>query len=246
MSYFFRLLDEILPPRCPFTGDIVDSQGTVSPSAWAELSFIAPPYCHACGFPFEFAVPSGSQENLCGPCLKDRPEYKSARSALVYNDASRDFILGFKHGDQTHAVVAMVPWLRNAGAELWAKTDVIVPVPLHRWRLLRRRYNQAAMIGQAMAKDRGLLFSADTLVRTRATPSQGHLNAGQRAQNVKRAFAIHPKRKSIIEGKNVLLIDDVYTTGSTVSECAKVLKESGAAEVNILTLARVVKAGRID
>lgn len=237
-----KLIDAVLPPRCPFTGEIVDSAGTISPSAWAALSFIAAPYCDACGFPFEFAVPKGGGETLCAACLSDRPAYKHARAALVYNDASRDFILGFKHGDQIHSVVAMVPWLKQAGADLLADADVIIPVPLHRWRLLRRRYNQAAVIGRALAKACGKTFLPDALTRTRATPTQGHLKARERAQNVKRAFAVHPKRN--LAGKKVLLVDDVYTTGATINECVKVLLKAGVAGVSVLTLARVVKPGR--
>lgn len=243
MYSFAKLIDVVLPPRCPFTGEIVDSAGTVSPSAWAALSFIAAPYCDACGFPFEFAVPKGSGETLCAACLSDRPAFKHARAALVYNDASRDFILGFKHGDQIHSVVAMVPWLKQAGADILTDADMIVPVPLHRWRLLRRRYNQAAIIGRAIATECGKVFVPDALTRTRATPTQGHLKAKERAQNVKRAFAAHPKRE--IAGKKVLLVDDVYTTGATVNECVKVLLRAGAAEVSVLTLARVVKPGRV-
>jgi len=245
MRSFLRLLDTVLPPRCAFTGEIVDSQGTVSPSAWAQLSFIGAPQCHACGFPFEFAVPVGSEEALCANCLFERPEFSRARAALVYNDASRDFILGFKHGDQIHSVVPMIPWMKQAGADILPGAEVIVPVPLHRWRLLRRRYNQAAIMGRALAKSTGKEFIADALLRTRSTPPQGHLKAKERARNVRSAFEIHPKRRGQIAGKNIILIDDVYTTGATVRECTKALKKAGAADVSVLTLARVVKAGRI-
>lgn len=244
MRSFTKLIDAVLPPRCPFTGEIVDSQGTVSPAAWARLSFITDPQCHACGFPFEFAVPKGSAENLCAACLFERPAYDRARAALVYNDASRDFILGFKHGDQMHSVVAMLPWLKQAGADILPEADMIVPVPLHRWRLLRRRYNQAAVMGGALAREAGKIFMADALVRTRATPTQGRLKAKERAANVKRAFALHPRRS--VTGKNIVLIDDVYTTGATVGECVKVLLKAGATSVNVLTLARVVKSAKIS
>ena len=243
MFSFKRLIDAVLPPRCPFTGEIVDRQGMVSPQAWGQLSFIAAPHCHVCGFPFEFAVPAGSSEALCGACLAERPEYSRARASLVYDDASRGFILGFKHGDQIHSVVAMLPWLKQAGADILPDADMIVPVPLHHWRLLRRRYNQAAIIGAAIAKDAGKTFVADALLRTRATPTQGHLKAKERAANVRKAFRIHPKRN--VAGKKIVLVDDVYTTGATVRECVKVLKKAGAADVRVLTLARVVKAGRV-
>lgn len=244
MRSFTKLIDAVLPPRCPFTGEIVDSQGTVSPAAWAGLSFITAPQCHACGFPFEFAVPAGSAENLCAACLAQKPVYDRARAALAYDDASRDFILGFKHGDQMHSVVAMLPWLKQAGADILPQADTIVPVPLHRWRLLRRRYNQAAVIGGALARETGKAFMADALVRTRATPTQGRLKANERAANVKRAFTIHPRRSVV--GKSIVLIDDVYTTGATVSECVKVLLKAGAKSVSVLTLARVVKGKRIS
>ncbi len=214
----------------------------VSAEAWKSLSFIGAPFCHACGFPFEFATQG---EALCAACLGEAPAYSRARAALVYNDASRDFILGFKHGDQTQSVVAMVPWMKAAGVDILSAADVIVPVPLHRWRLLRRRYNQSALIGKAVAKSAGVEFCPDALVRTRATETQGHLNANERKKNVRSAFEAHPKRLSVIAGKRVVLVDDVYTTGATVSECAKALAKAGAADVSVLTLARVVRPGRV-
>ena len=236
----------VLPPRCPITGDLVDMQGTISPQAWREISFIAAPYCDCCGIPFEFAVSASAGDVLCAACLKERPEYTRARAAMAYDDASRDFVLGFKHGDQTHAVVAMVPWLKLAGGDLWARADFILPVPLHRWRLLRRRYNQSGLIAQAMAKEAGRACLIDALIRTRATPTQGHLKANARAENVRSAFTVSEKARGKIKGKNLILIDDVYTTGATVRECAKVLMKAGAAEVNVITLARVIRPARGD
>lgn len=221
----------------------------VAAEAWTKLSFISHPNCHNCGLPFDFA-PSGSlsggEDMRCASCLVDPPEFSKARAAIVYDDASRDFILAFKHGDRTEHVVTMLPWLKTAGADLWADTDLIVPVPLHRWRLWRRRYNQAALMGRAVANMNGKAFMVDALDRTRPTPSQGHLKADERRKNVKSAFSVHPKRRSALQGKNVLLIDDVYTTGSTVRECARVLREAGAKDVFVLTLARVVRASRFD
>lgn len=246
MNTFERLLDTVLPPRCPFTGEIVDRNGMVSAEAWAKLSFIAEPVCAACGFPFEFALPAFSGEALCGPCLMQRPVFNAARSALVYDDASRDLILSFKHGDRLESVTVMIPWLIQAGAKMIAEADLIVPVPLHRWRLLARRYNQAALIGAALGKKTNLQFSADALLRIRATPTQGHLNADERRKNVRHAFAVSEKRKGLVEDKSILLIDDVYTTGSTVEECAKALQAAGAKKVDVLTVARVVRTTRVS
>lgn len=243
-----KLIDSVLPPRCPFSGKIVDSQGAVDPESWSQLSFITSPNCTLCGFPFEFAIPASAapDQALCPSCLAHPPAFARARSALVYNDASRELVLGFKHGDQTHTVVTMVPWLRTAGADLWKEADLVVPVPLHPWRLLRRRYNQAALIGHAIAKDRKIPFLADALVRKRSTPTQGHLNAGERKKNVRKAFTVLSKRVPFIKDKTIILVDDVFTTGATVEECSKALVAAGAKQVFILTLARVVRSGRFD
>ena len=243
MNWLNPWIDAVLPPRCPVTGEMVDSQGMLAPSAWAQLSFISRPYCDFCGFPFEFAVPAGAGENLCAACLADRPPFDAARAALFYNDASRDFILKFKHGDQTHFAVAMEPWLRGAGQDFWNRADAIMPVPLHRLRLLRRRYNQAALMAQGMGRAMNISYLPDSLLRIRPTPTQGHLKAKERAENVRRAFAVPPATRQTIEGKNIVLVDDVYTTGSTVKECTIALKEAGAASVYVLCLARVVRPG---
>jgi ComF family protein len=234
------MLDTILPPRCPISQEIVDTQGMIAPQAWASLNFITYPLCTACGIPLEVDV---GKDAVCVSCITENKSFDHARSALVYDENSRSLILGFKHGDQTHAVVSFVPWLKQAGADLLPQTDIIIPVPLHRWRLLQRRYNQAALIAIVLGKATDKAVWPNGLVRTRSTPTQGHLKAVERARNVRKAFAVHPKRD--VAGKNILLIDDVYTTGSTVSECAIALKEAGAAQVNVLTLARVVRPERL-
>lgn len=235
-SYLIQAVDVVLPPRCVITGDIVEKQGMIAPAAWAGLDFIASPMCDCCGRAFEFDAGPGM---LCGECIDDRPDYASARAALKYNDTSRDLILGFKHADKTHSVLAFMPWLRRAGAEMIEQADYFIPVPLHRWRFIKRRYNQSAIIAFALAKETMLPCLADALARTRATPSQGHLKFAERQRNVRRAFALNPKYKKQIAGKTIVLVDDVYTTGATVKECAKVLLQSGAAAVHVLTLARV-------
>jgi ComF family protein len=235
-----QVVDAVLPPRCVVTGELVERQGMVAPAAWADLDFIADPFCNACGFPFDYEVDKGS---LCVECLGEHPPYESARAALKYTDASRALILGFKHGDRTYAVKAFVPWMKRAGETMLAQADYLVPVPLHHWRLVSRRYNQAALIAGYLAKETGKDVLPDALVRTRATPSQGYLNAKERFKNVRRAFAMNRSRKKQIAGKKIILIDDVYTTGATVKECAEVLLKGGAEKVHVLTLARVTRDG---
>lgn len=231
-----QAVDTVLPPRCVVTGEMVDRQGMIHPSAWAQLDFIADPLCESCGFPFDFEVEKGS---LCAQCLERPPPFEMARSALKYNDTSRDLILGFKHADQTHIVSAFVPWLEKAGGQMLEDADILMPVPLHRWRLMARRYNQAAIMAQELSKETKIPVLLTALKRVRSTASQGHLKAAERHKNVKRAFALDPKAN--LKGKTIILIDDVYTTGATVKECTKVLLRAGAGKVYVLALARAVR-----
>lgn len=233
-------LDTILPPRCVVTGDMVDRQGMISPDVWSKLSFIADPKCACCGFPFDFEVEEGS---LCASCIDYPPKFETARAALKYDDISRDMVLGFKHGDKLHAAKAFVPWLKMAGADILADADMLIPVPLHHWRLVKRRYNQSAVIAHALSKETNIPVVVDGLQRTRATPPQGHLSSKERFKNVKHAFAVNEKHLEALRGKTVVLIDDVYTTGATVNECTKVLLKAGALRVHVLTLARVARDG---
>lgn len=239
-------LDIILPPRCPLTGENVDSQGMLSAKAWRSLNFIATPYCKCCGMPFAFDRQEEGGEGekdgeLCIKCLENPPPYNSARASLVYDDASRALILGFKHGDKIHFVRNFLPWLQAAGKTFLFEADVFIPVPLHHSRLIARRYNQAAILAKGLEKVTGIASCPDALSRIRATPSQGHMTFSERRKNVRQAFALKKKYKDMIKDKKVILIDDVYTTGATVNECTKVLRSGGAREVHILTLARVVK-----
>ena len=237
------LTDLVLPPRCPVTGEIVDRPGMVSPAAWSGLRFVSAPQCRCCGLPFDLLTEAvlPDDQTLCGGCLAVPKPYAQARASLVYDDASRALILGFKHGDQTHLTVTFAPWLLTAAQEFIGEADVIIPVPLHWMRLLRRRYNQAALLGHALGRLAGKECWPDALVRRKNTPTQGHLNARQRHENVKRAFELRPDYAEKLVGKNIILIDDVHTTGATIEECVRVLKDGGVQRVDVLTLARVVR-----
>lgn len=237
---FLQFADLVLPPRCVVTGEIVDRQGMLAPRAWAGLDFIAAPHCKTCGIPFAYDALDGG-EGACLSCIDNPPPYASARSAVKYNDTSRSLILAFKHSDKTHMVETFVPWMKQAGSEMLEKADALIPVPLHRWRLLSRRYNQSALLSHVLSRETGIPSYPLALKRIRATASQGHLTAGERHKNVKAAFAVHPAYIKRLEGKTVVLVDDVYTTGATVKECAKILRKAGAAHVYVLTLARVAR-----
>jgi ComF family protein len=232
------LLDAVLPPRCLKCGEIVGDAGSLCGKCWQALRFLGPPCCACCGLPFEFDM---GENSLCAACIADRPLYNRARAALTYDDASRDLILRFKHADRTDGAATFAGWMARAGAELIATADIVTAVPLHRWRLVRRRYNQAAILANAIGRTRGKLVIPDLLVRRQATPSQGHLGPSQRQRNVAGAFALRPGRAQVVAGARILLIDDVLTTGATAEACARTLRSAGAAAVDLLVLARVVR-----
>ena len=235
-------LAAVLPPRCLACGEPVADPGTLCAPCWSLLAFLAPPCCAACGYPFEYDSGPGT---LCGACAASHPLYDRARAPLRYDDASRGLILALKHGDRTDAAPALSGWMANAGRDMLGVADLVAPVPLHRWRLLARRYNQAALLAQGVAARAGRDCVPDLLIRRRRTPSQGGLSAAGRARNVRGAFAVNPKRAELIGGKRVMLVDDVLTTGATAEECARTLLRGGAASVDVLTLARVVRPSYI-
>jgi ComF family protein len=231
-----RALDLLLPPLCLMCDEPVGSMATLCSECWKKIQFIAPPFCASCGALFDIPVEAGT---LCGACLMEAPHFTSARAAMLYDDASRKLILGFKHGDRTYAAKALAVWMHRAGSEFLESADALVPVPLHRWRLFQRRYNQSALLAQQI----GLLAEKpvllDTLRRIRDTPYQGHMKRKERQENVKGAFAVAPQHKDSVKEKTFVLMDDVMTTGSTVNECARVLLAAGAKQVHVLTLSRV-------
>jgi ComF family protein len=232
------VLDLLLPPQCLQCRAPVDRQGLLCAECWRGVAFITPPYCAICGLPFAH---DEGPEAICGACAEAAPRFQRARAAMVYDEASRALVLGFKHGDRTEAAAAFGHWLARAGAAFLAEADLIAPVPLHRWRLWRRRYNQAALLARALARASGVEVVADLLVRRRATASQHQLSRAERRLNVRGAFAVDRRRLSWLEGARVVLVDDVLTTGATVEACATTLLRAGAQSVDVLTLARVVR-----
>jgi len=233
------LLDIVLPPRCLGCGGIVETQGRLCAACWRALTFLTPPQCRLCGYPLPHAA---AEAPLCGGCTLEPPAFDRARAALRYDDGARGLILAFKHADRTDSAPAFGRWLARAGAELLADADLIAPVPLHRWRLLKRGYNQAAVLARALARETALPLLPDLLQRRRATRSQQGLSAQGRLANITPvAFRVHPWHGRRLTGCKVVLVDDVMTTGATVAACARVLRGGGAERIDVLTLARVVR-----
>lgn len=228
----------LLPRRCISCGAPVDSDGALCADCWPALRFLGPPQCAACGYPFEYDPGVGT---LCGACTARRPAFDRARAVFAYDEASRAPLLAFKHADRTDAAPAFARLMATAAAELLPDAGLVVPVPLHRRRLIARRYNQSALLAKALARHAGLRAAADLLVRTRHTPSQGGLSATGRRRNVRGAFAVRGGLAPMLRDAHVLLVDDVLTTGATAEACAAALKRAGAGAVDVLTLARVIR-----
>lgn len=232
-----RTLDVLFPPRCLKCGTELDSTGALCADCWPQITFIAAPHCACCGAPFPYDAGPGA---ICASCAQATPDFDRARAVFVYSDASRDLILAFKHADQTHAVPGFGKWLARAGAELLSDADFIVPVPLHRRRLFARRFNQSALLAHAIAKETGRAVAPDALIRTKRTRPHVDMGRSARMTNVAGAFKVNPRWSEALAGAKVVLVDDVLTTGATVSACARTLRRAGAARIDVLTLARVV------
>lgn len=237
MGILYKILNSILPPRCIKCGKILYEEDGLCPDCFNEISFITQPYCQKCGHPFE-TEPDG-HKMICGACLKTKHRpFRMSRSAFKYDEGSKNLILSLKFMDKTENAKVLARWLRLAGKDIFAAgVDEIVPIPLHYTRLIKRRYNQSALLAKELSKLVRLPVDYDCVERHKKTRPQVEFSGHDRVRNVKDAFrAKHPDK---IRGKRIVLIDDVITTGSTLKECALALKRAGAKSVDTLTVARV-------
>ncbi|MDP3368659.1 MAG: ComF family protein [Brevundimonas sp.] len=237
------LADLLLPPLAHDSPEATASAG-LTPDAWARVAFLEDPVCDGCGAGFEmdggpFAAPR------CAACLARPYAFARARAACVYDEASRGLILKLKHGDHQPFAPLFARWISRSAAPLLETADAVVPVPLHRFRLLSRRFNQAAEISRPLARDAGLEYLPDALIRRTHTTSQGGKSARGRRLNVRKAFAVSAEGRRRIKGRRILLVDDVLTTGATAEACARALLEAGARAVDLAVVARVRTAREI-
>ena len=232
------LLELLFPQLCAACREPVGGEGGFCAACWSRLQFLDGPGCACCATPFSVDADEGS---LCAACLARRPSFSQARAILAYDEESRGAILALKHADRLELVPGFARWLGRVGRPLLEHCDPIVPVPLHRSRLWLRRYNQSAELGRRLARDWDRAFDPFSLVRSRRTASQGEMpSARARRRNVLSAFKVPDPAR--VRGRNILLVDDVLTTGATAEACARALRRAGAADIAVLTLARVVRA----
>ncbi len=233
------IINFIFPQQCCICKDFLGIDGAICLSCVSKFDLITEPKCSCCGFPFEFKIKDSNKALLCPKCLKKSFKFDKACAAVRYDDFSKKLILPLKHGDKTQYAKSIANLMARCGTELAKQSDYIIPVPIHLTRMLKRKYNQASLICTHLSKIYSKPVLYTTLLRSKSTQSQGHLSSQERKKNVSGVFVI--KNNSEIKGKNILLIDDVFTTGATVNECAKVLKQNGVKKVFVLTFARVVK-----
>jgi ComF family protein len=234
--------DLIVPPVCLSCQKRLGAHDSLCAACWRRVRFIRGPLCDRLGIPLPFDT---GQLMVSGAALKDPPDWDRARAVAHFDQVVRDLIHRFKYGDRHDARRLFGRWLTVAGRELLADADVLIPVPLHPQRLLGRRFNQAAILAQEVARLSGVEVDALALRRVKPTPSQVELARAERRRNLAGAFQVSAGAAPRVEGRRVLVIDDVLTTGSTLAACSRVLKRAGATRVDCLALAMVTEESRV-
>ena len=232
-----QIVDYALPPRCPGCGLVVEDANRFCVDCWQALTFLAEPCCTRCGLPFEYDAGDDAE---CAACIAQAPAFDRLRAAVAYGEIARKVALKLKYSGRP-AVAETLAHFMQRHLDHDPADALLVPVPLHRWRIWKRGYNQSALIASALSRRSGVPADLAVIDRVKATPPLKGLGRAERALAVRGAFRMSDAAKARAKGRTIILIDDVYTSGATANACAKVLKRGGAARVNILCWARVVR-----
>lgn len=230
-------VDAVYPPVCTGCGRMVGQHRGVCPACWATLRLIERPYCEVLGVPFAHDLGVGI---LSADAIANPPVFERLRSVAIHDGIARSLVHGLKYRDRTDLAIMMAAWMVRASDGHAQSCDAVVPVPLHAFRLWGRRFNQSAELARAIARISGKPYLATALIRTKRTARQVGLGAQAREDNVRGAFAVTEAGKTAVFGKRIVLVDDVYTTGATVSAATRALKKAGARDVTVLTFARAM------
>ncbi|MDX3927622.1 MAG: ComF family protein [Shinella sp.] len=234
---FEAAVDFVYPPVCVGCNVLLGRHAGVCARCWSSLHFIERPYCEVLGLPFSHDLGSGI---LSAEAIANPPSFDRLRSVALHDDLARSLVHGLKYRDRTDLAPMMARWMLRSSDGAVEACDIILPVPLHRFRLLRRKFNQAGELARALSDLSGKPIAVDVLKRMRRTRHQVGLGARAREDNVRGAFAVTEKGKADLFGKKVVLVDDVYTTGATVSAASRALKRAGVADLTVLTFARAL------
>ena len=229
-----HLLDFIYPPQCPGCGSRIGSARALCGACWSSIRFIEQPYCAVLGIPFAHDHGEGA---LSARAIAEPPDFDRARAVASYDGVVRSIVQGLKYRDRTDLALMMGAWMARAGRDALANADVILPIPLHRNRLFLRRFNQAAELARDIARRSGVAYHPRALLRVKATARQVGLGRKARLENVRGAFTVTPEGRAALFGRRVVLVDDVFTTGATVSAAARALKRAGVTDITVLTFA---------
>jgi ComF family protein len=232
--------DLALPPRCPGCGAVTREDHRFCLECWRALRFLGPPWCATCNLPFAY---DRGPEAQCATCHQRPPRHAGIRAAVAYGDVARTVALRLKYGGRTAFAETVA---RQMARLMPAETSLLVPVPLHRWRIWSRGFNQSALIATALTRTTGVASDPFLLRRVRATPVLRGMGARARARAVAGAFQVAPGAREMLRGKAIALVDDVHTSGATSDGCTAALLRAGAATVTILCWARVLDAAADD
>lgn len=236
----------LYPPQCPGCGVPVastsDSGGDLCPDCWPELQFVTGCSCSRCGIPLpDDGLGVAETSLLCDSCLRIERPWRQGRAAFVYQGTGRKLVLALKHGDRPDLAPIMSAWLSRTVQPLIRPGMIVAPVPLHMRRLLKRRYNQAALISRGVASTCGLQHLPNLLIRKRNTMPQDRRSATERFENLADAITVNPRLVGLAKGRAILLVDDVMASGATLSACATALIGAGSGPVSVAVLARAVR-----
>lgn len=234
-----KLLDLVYPPSCLVCRRAVGVHGAICPTCWSDIAFIERPYCERLGTPFERDLAQPGLISL--EAAANPPAFSRARAVARYDsDKARALAHRLKYYDRLELAEPMGRWMARAGSELLADADVLVPIPLHRLRILARRFNQSAALAQAISRASAVPVETMALQRVKPTVPQVGLTRAQRAANLSGAFRVAQERADAVHGRNVVLVDDVLTTGATANAATRALLRAGATRVDLLVFARAV------
>lgn len=234
---FRPVLDFALPPRCGGCGTIVDQVDSFCAPCWSKLDFLGASGCSRCGLPLQ-----ATEAEICAACLARPPRLDRIRAAVAYDDISRSIVMRLKYGRKVALARTMSRFMQPLLGEV-SKGAMLVPVPLHRQRLWSRGFNQSVIVARDLSKRTGVPVATDILRRVRATPPLKGMTMRQRRRTVAGAFQVDPR--ATLKGRTIVLVDDVFTTGSTANACARALKRAGAERVDLISWARVVRPASV-